>query len=304
MRQFVMTLGAANTAAKAYADLLEGEVGIYNMVNGQYVPLAANVPVNSGVIVQRRLVIGDKVIPFSTNDFSSEKMVYQAATTFSATIDLAQFTTVTFPGEATILIVKKGVPLNMRYEYINTTHVFNTASIPAALQALLNAINSKADVSGVTATLAGTTFTLTGTTPGDDYEIVLGDLLTPYMTGITLTPAKSAMADWVMVKDLSRRAAADDGFEYTYYENFAQMYPGYPIERASSDSVMGVQEFTIYSLRYAEPRRMKTVDRLVHQIVQIACINGGAFATGMDALIGLIRGVETGTSAQVTTPAP
>jgi hypothetical protein len=299
MRQFLLTLGTADTSGKAYSALLEGEIGIYNIVNGAYTPLAANTPIKNGAIIQRR-AIGDKVIPFSTNDFSSEKMVYSAPTTFSATLDLSSFTTVNFPNEATILIIKKGVPLNMRYQFINTVHVFNSADITMAVASLVRAINSKAAESGITATLAGTTITFTATNPGDDYEIVPGDLLTGYEANISVTTiGAKAMGDWAMIKDLSRRAAADDGFEYTYYENYAQLHPGYPIERSTTDSANANSQFTIYTFRYAEPRKMKTVDEVVHQIVQIACPNSGAAVTGIDKLIGIVNGVTAGVVPQV-----
>ena len=86
---------------------------------------------------------------------------------------------------------------------------------------------------------------------------------------------------------MANKAAADAGFEYTYDE-FAGLYPAYPLNPlAQSDKAD--TGFTVYTIRFAEPRDMKTRDEVVHQIIQIAYPTGSAaiatLKTILDALV-------------------
>lgn len=67
---------------------------------------------------------------------------------------------------------------------------------------------------------------------------------------------------------MANKAAADAGFEYTYDE-FAELYPAYPLNPLAQPDTDD-KGFTVYTIRFAEPRDMKTRDEVVHQIIQIA----------------------------------
>ena len=49
--------------------------------------------------------------------------------------------------------------------------------------------------------------------------------------------------------------------------------------------------YTVYTLRFAVPRDVKTRDELVHQIVQIAIPTGAAQITTMDTILAGIKSV-------------
>ena len=58
------------------------------------------------------------------------------------------------------------------------------------------------------------------------------------------------------------------GYEYTYDDDLGALYPKYhfnPLAQADGED----SGFNIYTLRFAEPRMVKTRDEVVHQIVQI-----------------------------------
>ena len=88
-----------------------------------------------------------------------------------------------------------------------------------------------------------------------------------------------AYGDAAYITDLANKAAADAGIEYTYRDTYTELYPAYPINPLKQPDSTDAG-YTIFTLRFAVPREMKTRDEVVHQIVQIAFpIEATAIAT-------------------------
>lgn len=68
---------------------------------------------------------------------------------------------------------------------------------------------------------------------------------------------------------MANKAAADAGIEYTYRDTYTELYPTYPLNPLKQPDSADAG-YTIFTLRFAVPREMKTRDEVVHQIVQIA----------------------------------
>lgn len=68
---------------------------------------------------------------------------------------------------------------------------------------------------------------------------------------------------------MANKAAADAGIEYTYRDTYTELYPAYPFNPLKQPDSADAG-YTIFTLRFAVPREMKTRDEVVHQIVQIA----------------------------------
>ena len=100
------------------------------------------------------------------------------------------------------------------------------------------------------------------------------------MFGVAITVSAHgipAYGDAKYVQDLAEKAAADAGFEYTYRDTNYYMYPNYPLNPLAQPNAADVG-YTIFTLRFAEPRDVKTRDEVVNQIIQVA------FPTGADAI--------------------
>ena len=85
-------------------------------------------------------------------------------------------------------------------------------------------------------------------------------------------------------------AAADAGFEYTYMDDVHYLYPNYPLNPNTGTNTTGAG-YTVYTLRFAVPRDVKTRDELVHQIVQIAIPTGAQQIDTMDIILAGIKSV-------------
>lgn len=210
-----------------------------------------------------------KSIPVYNNHFSYTLMGYEAATTFVATITIKN---PTVSGEHSVIIAKKGVPFNERNKFTYSVYVKDTNTTSAILaNKLKDAINKKPWdelQNEVTATISGSVITLTAKKAGIDYEIKLADGLAENASTVSVTTKGiPAIADTEMVIDLSNKAIADQGINETYQEASELMHPTYPITKGASSLA---QWYDIVTMRFAEPREMKTRDDIVHQIVQIA----------------------------------
>ena len=107
---------------------------------------------------------------------------------------------------------------------------------------------------------------------------------------VTETPAVTPLADANYIKDLAMKAAADAGIEYTYQDPANLIYPGYPLNPlAQPDSVDA--GYTVFTLKFAEPREMKTVDQSINQIVQIALPTGAAAIAKVETILKAVAGV-------------
>lgn len=290
MRQFLL---AGNVAYSTAADLnavAAGAIGVFYNDNGQLKVTATGQEVKR----EAMLVLGratDKggpvVLPIFKNNFSYVKGDYVAATKFGAEMDIVAPTLV---GDYTIIVAKKGVKFNERNKWSATVHVRDIVNTTAAKlsQALADAINANSEGSGVTAIAETNKLTINAINAGDDYEILGADLY----FGVTIrvkTQGTPAYGDAAYVTDLANKAAADAGFEYTYRDDVDYLYPNYPLNPLKQADAADTG-FTIFTIRFAEPRDVKTRDEVVNQIIQVAFPTGAApistFETVLKALAG------------------
>lgn len=230
--------------------------------------------------------LGQIVFPFYRKDLTYSVSVYAAATTFSANFTIAS---VEASSDYTVIIVKNGVKFNERNKWTSTIHAGKNDTSKTVADKIVAHINANTVGSGVSAVSDSDTagkIIITAKKAGQPYTIVLADKL----QGLAVTTAHDgfpAINDAAAIKDMANKAAADAGFEYTYDE-VAGLYPAYPLNPLAQPDKADTG-FTVYTIRFAEPRDMKTRDEVVHQIIQIAYPTGaGAIATLktiLDALV-------------------
>ena len=277
MRQLILAGNVAYPSAATLDAVPAGACGFYYNNNGQ---LAADSDgshiTREGMLVLGRAANdgGPVVLPIFKNNFSYVKGVYQAATTFKATIVIAAPTKI---GEYSLIVIKKGMQFNYRNKWTATVFVKDVTETAAELaEALANQINKNTVGHGCVATVDDATITVTAQESGKDYDVIGTD----WLMGQTVTINAAgipAYGDAAYVTDLANKAAADAGFEYTFYTWTKNLYPNYPLNplRAADAEDKG---YTIFTLRFAEPRDVKTRDEVVNQIIQIAFPTG---ATGI-----------------------
>lgn len=290
MRNFILgkTLAVNNTTID---NLASGAVGFAALNADGKIAITNSASAITGnkkkgyVVLGRSVNLGGPVVlPFFLNHFSYSIGEYQAATTFEGTVTIPE---TIIPGEEyTVIVVKKGVKFNERNKWtasVVAKESDTAATIGAKLVALINA-NSES--SGVSAS-GNATITITASVSGVDYTILGADALVDVEATIT-TQGSLAYGNASYVKDLANKAAADAGFEYTYMGDVNYLYPDYPLnplKNADSEDT----GFNIVTIRFAEQREVKTVDDVVHQIIQIALpsnVSLDSLKTLLAALVG------------------
>ena len=206
---------------------------------------------------------GKLVVPIYKNNFSYSKMVYAASTQYTGNFTIAN---VVAGSDYTVVIVKKGVGFNERNKWTATVRAKATDTVNTIASALASQITANVGA-GVTAAASTGKVTVTAKEKGVDYKLTLGDDL--FGTAVTQTHATAAVADAKYITDLAIKAAADAGIEYTYQDAGELIYPDFPLNPLAQDDAADAG-FTVYTIRFAEPREMKTVDQSINQIVQIA----------------------------------
>lgn len=277
MRQFILVGDAAYTKATIVDKIAAGEIGVFYQKDGELTMSSTGTDITKeGSLVFGRSNEdgGNLVLPLFPYHFSFVKGEYKAATTFTASIIVPDGDRI---GDYTIVIAKKGTLFNERNkwsaEYHNTDVTLSAASLA---KKLAESINRNSLNSGVKATVAGAKLTVTAISKGVDYAIIPADIL----TGIEVTDITSglpAYGDAAYITDLANKAAADAGFEYTFRDSYTYLYPKFPINPLAQPDKEDTG-FTIFTLRFAESRDVKTRDEVVHQIVQVA------FATGASGI--------------------
>lgn len=290
MRNFIL---AANTTYPGAVPLTTvGEVSISYLKDGvetlvENAATAAGLK-DRGMITWKNpnLELGQIVFPFYKKDLSYSVSVYSAATTFSANFTIAS---VEASSDYTVIIVKNGVKFNERNKWTSTIHAGKndtTKTVADKIAAHINANTVSSGVSAVSDTGVAGKITITAKKAGQPYTIVLADKLQG-LAVTTITAGLPAINDADAIKDMANKAAADAGFEYTY-DDFAGFYPAYPLNPLVQADKANTG-FTVYTIRFAEPRDMKTRDEVVHQIIQIAYpSDSAAIATLKEILDALV----------------
>lgn len=297
MRQFLLGGKVAYASATDLSTVAEGAIGVYYNNNGAVALSSAGTEFKGeGMLVLGRPATkgGPVILPIHTNNFSFVKGVYQAATTFSANTTIAAPTKI---GDYSLIIVKKGVKFNERNKWTAMVHVKNTSTTATALaSALADLINANSEGSGVKATVATAKITITANKSGENYEVIGADEL--FGQAITVTTSGiPAYGDANYIKDLADKAAADAGFEYTYRDAYYYLYPDYPLNPLKQNDSTDTG-FTIFTLKFAEPRNVKTRDEVVNQIIQVAFPTGTAAITTFETVCKGLAGIKVSTDTE------
>lgn len=271
MRQFILGANAdypTKTVDAAIADDA-GKVGFaYLSANGKAVFTATGKEINKkGVLVLlRQGDAGNVVLPIYKHHFSYVKGVYQAAA--------KPVYTVTLPEEIipnqdyTIVLVKKGVKFNERNKWSATVHSKSSDTKDTIGAALLKYFKDSVIGTDVTVAYGKGVLTFTANTKDCDFTVVPADYLIDAAVVNTIA-FKKAYGDADYVIDLANKAAADAGFEYTLMDDVHYMYPNYPLDPLAQPKATD-GDYTIFTLKFSEPREVKTVDNVVNQIIQVA----------------------------------
>lgn len=221
---------------------------------------------------------GKLVVPIYKNNFSYSKTVYDASTQYTGNFTIDD---VVAGSDYTVVVVKKGVGFNERNKWTATVRAKAADTADTIAAALASQITANVGA-GVTAAASTGKVTVTAKEKGVDYELTLGDDL--FGTAVTQTHATVAVADAKYITDLAIKAAADAGIEYTYQDAGELIYPDFPLNPLAQDDSADTG-FTVYTIRFAEPREMKTVDQSINQIVQIAVPTGTAAIATIDKIL-------------------
>lgn len=287
MRTFL--LGSKSDLGNDLTALTVGQLAFSALVNGQHTVDSDGTKIkDKGYIFlgKEDAKGGDVIVPIYKNNFSFTKMVYQAAGAYTGDFTIPA---PTVGDDLTVVVVKKGVQFNERNKWTATMRVKDGQDASACAKELTEQLNNN-PASGVKAVAAAAKITITAVNKGEDYKIALGDDL--FGVAITETPAVTPLADANYIKDLAMKAAADAGIEYTYQDPANLIYPGYPLNPlAQPDSVDA--GYTVFTLKFAEPREMKTVDQSINQIVQIALPTGATAIAKVETILKAIAKVET-----------
>lgn len=287
MRTFL--LGSKSDLGNDLTALTVGQLAFSALVNGQHTVDSDGTKIkDKGYIFlgKEDAKGGDVIVPIYKNNFSFTKMVYQAAGAYTGDFTIPA---PTVGDDLTVVVVKKGVQFNERNKWTATMRVKDGQDASACAKELTEQLNNN-PASGVKAVAAAAKITITAVNKGEDYKIALGDDL--FGVAVTETPAVTPLADANYIKDLAMKAAADAGIEYTYQDPANLIYPGYPLNPlAQPDSVDA--GYTVFTLKFAEPREMKTVDQSINQIVQIALPTGATAIAKVETILKAIAKGET-----------
>lgn len=278
MRQFILGGNVAalssGTFAEGAVDGNDGKVGVgYYNAGIPTFDTGANITDKGFLALVRTIAKGGPVvIPLYKKDFSWSKMTYSAPAAKTCTLVIPS------PADAdtdfSVMAVKKGVKFNERNKWTATVHLKGSeTATQIADKIVAYFMDGSTPRYGISVANSSGTLTFTAA-DGNDWEIIPCDDLQG--TSVTVTQAwdpGKGTAD--MVRDMADKAAADAGFEYTYKDAREYLYPNYPLGAAGAFT----GTYTVFTLRFAEPREMKTVEDVVHQIVQVAFPTGAAAIT-------------------------
>lgn len=290
MRQFILggnVAGLTSGTVQSKTDADAGKIGVGYYPNGVATfDTGANIKDKGFIVLMRTAEQGGPVfLPLYKNHFSYSKMVYSAPAAFTATLVIPS------PGAAdtdfTVIAAKKGVKFNERNKWTANVHLKGgeTAS-DIADKIVAYFMDGAVARYGISVANSSGTLTFTAV-DGGNWEIIPTDDLIDVTPTVTQAwdPGKGT-AD--MVKDMADKASADAGFEYTYQEPGNLLYPNYPIGAAGAFT----GTYTIFTLRFAEPREVKTVDEVVHQIIQVAFPTGAAAITTFENACKYLSDIE------------
>lgn len=279
MRQFL--LGKSVDYPTALTSLAVGQIAFVALVSGVETLDSDGTKIkNKGYIYLGKSDAkgGKLVVPIYKNNFSYSKMVYAASIQYTGNFTIAN---VVAGSDYTVVVVKKGVGFNERNKWTATVRAKAADTVDTIAAALASQITANVGA-GVTAAASAGKVMVTAKEKGVDYELTLGDDL--FGTAVTQAHVTAAVADAKYITDLAIKAAADAGIEYTYQDAGELIYPDFPLNPLAQDDSADTG-FTVYTIRFAEPREMKTVDQSINQIVQIAVPTSATAIATIDKIL-------------------
>lgn len=289
MRQFILGANVAYATGTDLSKVPDGAVGFFYNKNGVPTVTATGKEITSeAMIVLGRSADkgGPIVLPFFKNNFSYVKGSYIAATKFSAKFNIDNPTKT---GDYSIIIVRKGAKFNERNKWTVMVNVSDVTIGGRLFNNIIKQINNMTVASGVVAKQTSINeITITSVEAGVDYEIIGADGLSGLIVNVT-TQGIPAYGDAKYIQNLAEKAAADAGFEYTYSEDCHYLYPNYPLNPLKQSDAADTG-FTIFTLRFAEPRDVKTRDEVVNQIIQVAFPTSASAITTFETVCKALAG--------------
>ena len=286
MRQFLL---AGNVAYGSKLPLDAGAVAFTTLINGvETIDSDGSKITDKFYINLGRAEHGPVILPGFKNHFSFVKGEYEAGSKYKGEVTVADAANA---GNYTLILVKKGLKFNERNRWTATIPVKvgdKAADIAAKLGKFFQANSANLNVS---VTVSGAKITIDGNKEGEDFKLMGADDIIGI--AVTETAATPVYGDAAYVADLADKAAADAGFEYTYQD--LDINPGYPLNPLKQNDAED-KGFTIFTLRFAVPREVKTRDEVVHQIVQVAFPTDAAAITTFETVCKALAG-EASTAA-------
>lgn len=222
---------------------------------------------------------GNILFPVAPQDMTVVAAVYSAGATFTAKFTIPEITPFL---DYTVTFVKKGLQFNERSNWSACVHATATDTADTIAAKIAKYVENNATTLGLTAVAEGATVTVTAKKEGVPYTITFGDELYG-LEATDVVEAKTPFMNAAMIKDLFNKAAADRGYEYTY-DDF-DIYPGFefnPLKAADAADT----GFSVFTIRFAESRKVGTRKDDVYQIIQVAFpydVNSSEFINAIQA---------------------
>lgn len=287
MRQFLL---AGNGAYGSALPLTNGQFAITTLVDGKETISTDGADVKDIFYINLGQTSGNTVvIPANVMHFSYVKGAYAAGTAYKGEVTVPAATA---EGHFTLILFKKGLKFNERNRWTATVPVKVGDTGETIAAKLAKYFNANANNLNIKVEVAAAKITVTGLTVGEDFKLAGADDLLG--VAVTETNATTTYGDAKYVADLADKAAADAGFHETYKE--LDINPGYPLNPLAQADKADTG-FTIFTLRFAVPRHMKTRDEVVHQIVQVAFPTGAAAIETVEAILQEIAGEKAEAAA-------
>ena len=286
MKQFI--LANAFKATGDVSTLVNGNVGFVAKNTTTMTNVAANLKNECNLVCKEGEYVN--YIPFYNNKFRFEKTPYSAGTLSTATITLKNTYN---KGVYTLIVVKKGVQFDEQNKWTVSTYVAKDGVTAADLAADLHKQLSK--IVFIKATISTATITVTPLDKNVEVKVIATDSFDKSNITLNHTDYKPVINNAAQIKDLYEKCAADRGVNYTYEE--PNIYPNMPFNplKGSDSADVG---FTVFTLRFAEPRQTKTTDEVINQVVHVAFPTSATqaieeFDTLLGALVDLNSGAAT-----------
>lgn len=237
---------------------------------------------------------GDVVLPVHKNKFVWSKSLVKASSAASADADFSNVL-ITPDYEYTVVFVKKGIQFNERNTWSFSWRAKANSTVADLVAALLAYVANNPEL-GLTASDSSNVVTFTANSLKNSYAIKFtdellnvedtdGDVVSSIDIDTTLVSGGALLVPDVAkyVADLVSKAAADAGFRDTYNEG--NIYPGL-FGKAGADysAYATANGCFVYTIRFAEPRVVRTVEDVVNQVVQIV-LPGSVNVTALDTLL-------------------